>query len=57
MRLHRFIHEQRVALPRDQVTYAVWGPRFIQRHFVAPSLDRIFAHRREVIARTFDPRP
>jgi len=57
VRLHRFIHEQRVALPRDQVTYAVWGPRFIQRHFVAPSLDRIFAHRREVIARTFDPRP
>jgi len=31
--------------------------RFIQRLFVAPSLDRIFAHRGEVIARTFEPRP
>lgn len=53
---HRFDREDGATIIRDAVTYAVWGPRFIRRLLVAPSLDRIFAHRREVIARTFGPR-
>lgn len=54
---HRFDQEGDVTILRDEVTYSVRGPRFIQQIFVAPSLDRIFAHRREIIARTFGPRP
>ena len=51
---HRFEQQGEETILHDDVTYAVWGPRLIQEVFVGRSIERIFAYRRERIARTFE---
>jgi ligand-binding SRPBCC domain-containing protein len=54
---HRFEERDGGTLIRDEVMYAILGPRWIGRLLVAPSLERIFAYRRQIIARHFAAGP
>jgi ligand-binding SRPBCC domain-containing protein len=50
---HSFAEIGGGTLCRDEIFYAVWGGRLINRLFVQPDVERIFAHRRQVLARLF----
>lgn len=52
---HRFEAIGFGTLVTDEVVYGLWGPALVQRHFVAPSLERIFDWRAERIAALFPP--
>ena len=48
---HTFSEERGGTMIRDHVEYAVPGGGIVRRLFVAPQLERIFAYRKEKIAR------
>lgn len=52
---HRFETSGSGTLATDEVVYGLWGPELVQRHFVAPSLERIFDWRAKRIAELFPP--
>ncbi|MXZ35229.1 MAG: SRPBCC family protein [Acidobacteria bacterium] len=55
----RWIHQHRFrpvaagTLVEDQVSYAVWGGRLVDRWLIAPDLSRIFRYRRERLLERF----
>lgn len=51
---HRFEERTEGTLVRDQVRYAVWGGRLIERLFVQGDVRRIFAYRRDRISRLLE---
>jgi ligand-binding SRPBCC domain-containing protein len=52
---HTFQEHEGGTLVGDQVEYAVPGGKFVQKFFVAPDLDRVFAYRHEVLQALFNP--
>ena len=50
---HSFVEVQGVTLCCDEIRYAVVGGALVNRLFVQPDVERIFAHRREVLAGLF----
>jgi ligand-binding SRPBCC domain-containing protein len=51
---HTFQEHEGGTLVGDQVEYAVPGGKFVQKFFVAPDLDRVFAYRHEVLQALFN---
>jgi ligand-binding SRPBCC domain-containing protein len=52
---HRFEHCENGTLVSDNVEYAVPGGGLVQRFFVAPDLQRIFAYRHRILEQLFNP--
>ncbi len=50
---HRFDERDNGTLVRDRVRYAVWGGSLVNRFFVAPDLERIFAYRHKKLRELF----
>lgn len=50
---HTFESRGNQTLCRDRVTYAHWGGPLLERFFVRPDLERIWAFRREALRREF----
>ena len=52
---HTFEATEGGVVVTDTVAYAVWGGRFMEKFFVRPDLERIFAYRSEQLDQIFDP--
>jgi ligand-binding SRPBCC domain-containing protein len=50
---HRFSDQDGDTLATDRVRYAVWGGALVERLFVRRDVERIFAHRQQVLAELF----
>jgi ligand-binding SRPBCC domain-containing protein len=50
---HLFVEDRETTTMTDRVEYAVPGGRLVQRFFVKPDVERIFAHRRQVLSSLF----
>lgn len=51
---HTFVEVGGGTLCRDEIAYAVWGGSLVNRLFVQRDIERIFAHRREVLHKIFN---
>ena len=51
---HTFAEHDRGTIVGDRVEYAVPGGRLVQKFFVAPDLERIFAFRHQILEQLFD---